>query len=203
MFGVLFASVAFRTFRDEDSFSEVLRRPLHLIKGMLTDPTKTFEAVRENTLGEAVLYFIAWTVIFILGSVALTELFGMDGGVYPILENLGDGSILGTVFTLMILLFLVVFLMVVVVWLINFACALFGARNGYDETAKSLIYGSTPGYILGWLPFLLLIPLAWSIVNQGIGFKVLHGLTTKRVISVTLSIIMISILFFVIYSVFF
>jgi len=191
-FGILCINSLSRAKRRGIPMGTAIRRPLRIVVGMLSHPFRTFEDTRENTLTDVLLYFVGFEVIVLGASVALIEVVGIDSGIYPVLDTFGVNSISGTVITLSILLLLGLILLIIGLWIINFSCWVFGGRGGYDETAKSVIYGSTPAYILGWIPFLLLIPSIWSLANQGVGFKRLHSLSTPRIIgTILLSILVI------------
>lgn len=194
--GIMFVNSAYRARKDHLDLGVALKRPFHMAWGMLVHPFRTFEETKMNTLGQAILYFMAWAVVFLGISVALIEFVGTTGGIYPVLEALGATSVSDTVIVLAFLLIAALVLVLIIVGLIYFICIVFGGKGGYDETAKVVIYGSTPGYLLGWIPFLLLIPGVWSLINQGIGFKELHRLTAIRIVGVVvLSIVAIFLLY--------
>jgi outer membrane protein assembly factor BamB len=198
--GIMFVNSAYRARKDHLDLGVALRRPFHMAWGMLVHPFRTFEEIKARTMGQAMLYFMAWTVVFLGASVALIEIVGTSGGIYPVLEDLSATSVLGTVIALAFLLVMALVLLLIIVGLINFICVILGGKGGYDETAKAVIYGSTPGYLLGWIPFLLLIPGAWSLINQGIGFKELHRLTAIRVVGVVVLSIVAVLLFYIFVS---
>jgi len=163
----------------ETSLAEMIGRPLRTMIGMLIRPGRTFEKSREGTLTQAIFYFIGGELVFVGASVLLEVTLRQQNIFLPFLNVMNAESVLGTFFALMILLILALILMSIILWLANFACRPFRPEGGYDETAKSILYGSTPAYLFGWMPFLLLIPAVWSLALQGMGFMKLHKMTAS------------------------
>ncbi len=44
-----------------------------------------------------------------------------------------------------------------------------GARKGIEQTMKSVFYGCTPNYLLGWIPLVNTIAAIWSFILTGMG----------------------------------
>ena len=44
-----------------------------------------------------------------------------------------------------------------------------GARKGIEQTMKSVFYGYTPNYLLGWIPLVNLIAAIWCFILTGMG----------------------------------
>ncbi|MEE9323311.1 MAG: hypothetical protein V3U72_02075 [Candidatus Aenigmarchaeota archaeon] len=44
-----------------------------------------------------------------------------------------------------------------------------GARKGIEQTMKSVFYGCTPNYLLGWIPILNIIAAIWCFILTGMG----------------------------------
>ncbi len=75
---------------------------------------------------------------------------------------------------------------------------LVGGRKGLEQTIKAVMYGSTPGLLLG-LPIIGFIAGIWSLVMEIIGIRQLHELTTgKAVLAVLIPIIIAVILAFIV-----
>jgi len=60
---------------------------------------------------------------------------------------------------------------------------LFGGKNGVGQTANAMMYGATPALILGWIPYVWVVGVAWSIVVQIIGVRQLHGIPMQRAVA--------------------
>ena len=64
---------------------------------------------------------------------------------------------------------------------------LLGGRkgHGYVQTVKALIYGATPGYLVGWVPLIgVLVGGIWAVVLTIIGLREMHGITAGRLAGV-------------------
>jgi hypothetical protein len=46
-----------------------------------------------------------------------------------------------------------------------------------------MMYGATPALILGWIPYVWVVGVAWSIVVQIIGVRQLHGIPMQRAVA--------------------
>jgi hypothetical protein len=57
-----------------------------------------------------------------------------------------------------------------------------GAKNGLEQTMKSVFYGATPMYLLGWIPFVGILASLWGLVLVGIGLMRLQNLSSGRAI---------------------
>lgn len=65
---------------------------------------------------------------------------------------------------------------------------IFGGREGIGETMKSMFYGWTPAYFLGWIPAVNFLTYLWSMALTGMGLINLQKMTPARAaISVIIS----------------
>ena len=48
---------------------------------------------------------------------------------------------------------------------------LFGGRKGYLQTVKALIYGSTPGLLISWIPVIGIIGALWTLILEILGIQ--------------------------------
>ena len=58
-----------------------------------------------------------------------------------------------------------------------------GGRKGVGQTIKSMVYGSTPFLLLGWIHFVGIIFLIWSMVVSIIGIRQLHEISMRRAVA--------------------
>ncbi len=58
-----------------------------------------------------------------------------------------------------------------------------GGKKELGQTIKSVMYGSTPLLVLGWIPFLGIAFIIWSIKVSIIGIRELHEVSTKRAVA--------------------
>jgi hypothetical protein len=168
------------------------------LRGFLGNPTTTFGAAKVDTLWDALKYALICLVIFgictglILG--ALVHLyFGIGEWLFADLPGyLGPaGSGYWLVVPIVIGLSIVsglLFIFIGGAWIHLWVYLLGGRRgHGYMRTVKALIYGATPGYLVGWVPFIgAFVGGFWALVLTIIGLRALHGITTGRVVAACL-----------------
>ncbi len=58
-----------------------------------------------------------------------------------------------------------------------------GGKKELGQTIKSMMYGSTPLLVLGWIPFLGVAFVIWSMRVSIIGIRQLHEVSTKRAVA--------------------
>ncbi|MEA2033714.1 MAG: YIP1 family protein [Euryarchaeota archaeon] len=155
------------------------------IRGFLWRPAETFEASKEETLGDAYVYYFTLLVFF---SVLLAAVIGI------VLANPAAQSILGMapdlellkIITLMsasgIILGGTVGVLIAGIWMHIWAYA-FGGRNGLEQTIKVLLYAATPLLVLGWVPVIgTVIGAIWSLLLLLTGLTQLQGMYSGRAI---------------------
>jgi hypothetical protein len=166
------------------------------IKGFLFSPSETFDASKEDTLGDALKYFVIILVIYavlsaIIAALAISMLSGMLGmfGVPAMPFGAAMGPALAVSVFIGLLVGGIVGIFIGGVWL-HLWVYLMSGRKGLVQTIKAVIYGDTPSLILGWIPILNVIAMIWSLIVGIIGVRQLHGLSTgKAVLAVILALL--------------
>jgi hypothetical protein len=159
------------------------------LKGLLMNPVETLQQLREEGLGDALTYFIIILVVYavlstIVSMAILSGVSALTGAAFPELGTWMPLIIFGTA---IIGGFIGIF--VGGAWL-HLWVYVFGGRNGYLQTIKSLMYGSTPVMLLGWIPVVSVIGAIWAFILQILGIRELHGITTMQaVVAVLIAII--------------
>jgi hypothetical protein len=159
------------------------------LKGLLMNPVETLQQLREEGLGDALTYFIIILVVYavlstIVSMAILSGVSALTGAAFPELGTWMPLIIFGTA---IIGGFIGIF--VGGAWL-HIWVYVFGGRNGYLQTIKSLMYGSTPVMLLGWIPVVSVIGAIWAFILQILGIRELHGITTgQAVVAVLIAII--------------
>ncbi len=152
-----------------------------LVQGFIMKPVETFQKVKGGSLGDAFVYYLILLVIdAILSSLVVLAIGisamsfyesipGMKGAV-PIIMFFGTliGGIIGV--------------FIGGAWLHIFVWAL-GGKNGYGQTVRAIMYGSTPGLPLGWIPLIAFIGAIWTIVLNILGIKELQEISTGRAVA--------------------
>ena len=179
------------------------------IKGFLFSPSETFDASRDDTLGDAFKYFVVILAIYavlvaIIVAVAFSLFAGMLGmfGVPAMPVGAAMGPLAAVGFFIAALVGGIIGVFISGLWL-HLWVYLVGGRNGIEQTIKAVMYGETPSLILGWIPIVNIIAGIWALIVGIIGVRQLHELSTgKAVLAVILAIIIPAIIIGVIWAAF-
>lgn len=159
------------------------------LKGLLMSPVETLRQLREEGLGDALTYFLIILVVYavlstIVGMAILSGVSALTGAAYP-----DSGTWMPLIIFGAAIIGGFIGIFVGGAWL-HLWVYVFGGRNGYLQTVKSLMYGSTPVMLLGWIPIVSVIGAIWAFILQILGIRELHGITTgQAVIAVLIAII--------------
>ncbi|MCX9009495.1 MAG: YIP1 family protein [Candidatus Methanoperedens sp.] len=160
---------------------------LEKVKGFLMEPSKTFDAVRDEPLEEAVKYYAIIAVIY---SALFALMFAFVGSLTGSMMGFGSlGTMMGAsvgigaavIFFVMFLVFAIAGAFIGGV-ILHIFVYIVGGRKGIAQTIKAGMYGSTPYLLLGWIPFIGFIAAIWSLVVEIVGIRQLHELTTGRAV---------------------
>jgi len=81
---------------------------------------------------------------------------------------------------------------------------LLGGRKDYFQTLKALIYGSTPGLLISWIPIIGFIGTLWTLILVTFGIQELQEMSTGRAVAaVILAIVIIMSIIILIAALFF
>jgi hypothetical protein len=160
-------------------------------KGFLGAPSNTFDDVGPEALGSALKYFTIWVVIYaILRTIVF---YTLERRVFQTLSDLlglSDAPLYlyhfdAVAFGLLAVLGAFAGLFIGGLWTHLFVRA-FGGRKGYRNTIKTFVYGYTPVFLFGWLPFVGMLFSIWALVLNIIGIRQLHEISTGRAIGAVL-----------------
>jgi hypothetical protein len=173
---------------------------LEKVKGLLLEPSKTFDSLKDETLGEAIKYYAiiaaVYSALFALVFAFAGSLFGSMMGYRNLGTMMGAGVGIGAA-----VFFFVMFMILAIAGafiggaILHIFVYIVGGRKGIVQTIKAGMYGSTPSLLLGWIPFVSIIVAIWSLIVEIIGVRQLHELTTGRaILAVLIPIILVIIL---------
>ncbi|MFZ2410377.1 MAG: Yip1 family protein [Candidatus Methanoperedens sp.] len=173
------------------------------VKGFLLEPKKTFESSKEDTMTEAMRYYMIILVIF-------SALFAfMSSLASALFDSMMGSRQFGMMFTTgaeveeatlifarswiagVLGIFILGFILHIFVYLM-------GGRNGIKQTLKAAMYAATPGLLFYWIPFYY-IAVVWSLVLFILGIRKFQEITTARAI---MALVIPIIILFVIAAVF-
>ena len=150
-------------------------------------PTETFRAARPDTLGEGLKYGLVWLVIFgLLAAIIFTAIWAMMsawlGAISPVALPAAPGIGLAGLIFIMVIAFGLISFIIGGAWQ-HLWVRVCGGMKGYTQTVKAIVYGATPGFVLGWIPFVGIIGAIWSIVVTILGLRELHEISTGRAVA--------------------
>ena len=165
------------------------------LKGFLFSPSETFDNSKDDTIGDAFKYFVVILMIYaliisVLVAVAFSLFASMLGMLRIPMMALGAavGPLFAVGFFILMLVSGIISVFIGGLWL-HIWVYLLGGREGVEQTIKALMYGVTPGYLLGWIPIVGIIGGIWSLIVEIIGIRQLHELSTgKAVLAVIIAI---------------
>jgi len=170
-------------------------------KGMLLDPTVTYQSLRDEVLGEALKYYAALLIVpavlsalyyilfVVVMDIALPVVYGIDTTSASLLSGVGIGVLVGIV--IYIGGFISLFIKGVVFHILG--VYIVGGRKGIKETIKALAYASTPALLLCWIPLINLLAAIWSTILFILGVRELHKFSTSRaVLAIIIPVIIIT-----------
>ena len=152
----------------------------------LTDPGKNFDAEKSTSLNEAFKHMLVLAIIAaVMGAVTAVFWTNFVTSFIPIgsLPPEAAGFLSAPfIFVMTLVAGYVGVIIVSVVWglWLHLWAYVLGAKSGLEQTMKSVFYGGTPNYLLGWIPLVNIIAMIWSWVLTGMGMVRFHGITGGR-----------------------
>ena len=170
------------------------------VKGFILEPSKTFDTTKEDTLEDALKYYVGITAIFSAISAVLSAfastLFGSIMGGFGMMVGASAG-IAGAISIFVILLILMVIWAFIGGAISHIFVYIVGGRKGIVKTIIALMYADTPYLLFGWIPIIGLILAIWSLVLSVLGIRQFQELTTGRaILAIFIPIIVIGIIVF-------
>jgi hypothetical protein len=154
------------------------------VKGFFLKPSATFQATRAESLSTAFQYYVVLLIIFsvllfIVIAVASTAIPAITSGLLPM--GFGAELSLYLVFSLFVIQLYGIFLSGL---LYHVFVILFGGTQGVVQTIKTVMYASTPHFILGWIPIISIVGAVWTLILIIIGIRENQEMTLGRSILV-------------------
>jgi hypothetical protein len=160
-------------------------KPIEKIKGFLLKPVETLQNSRGDDVVSGMVYFAVLLIFYGILS-GIISAAGIMKTPIPSMLNLGLGV------ADPVIVFFTVFFSVIIAWLFlilvwglwfHVFVYLVGGRKGVWNTEKAVIYGSTPFFLIGWIPIIgPVIGGLWAIVLQILGIRELQEISTTKAI---------------------
>lgn len=169
------------------------------IKGFLFNPVEIFRNSRTDETRAVVSYF-GVLLLFLAGLYAALEfvlfffiylLSTASANTQTMSSGAPEYTPLAMVFIVPLAAFIGILIMVSVLMLIfsfwtHLWVYLLGGRKGFFQTLHALLYSTTPGLLLGWIPLVGMFASLWSLVLMFFGIRELQELDDGRTIGVIL-----------------
>ncbi len=169
--------------------------PLNLVekvKGFLMNPVESFRKARGDSLGETFQYFIILLVIYaILATLVAWAVGSAVQGLMPGFPGMGTMAL--PIVFVGIIVFGIIGAFIGGAWL-HLWVYILGGRKGIEQTIKTVMYGLTPMYIIGWIPIISILGAIWSFILYIIGIRETQEISTGRAIAAVVIAIIIPIL---------
>ena len=160
------------------------------VKGFIAKPMETFQDIKEETMNSALKYFVVWIIIYgVLFGIVYTMFYSTLFGDFLEKPEEMFGGVTGITFLVLMIIMVIVGELIGIfiggAWL-HLWVRIFGGKKGYHQTIKAMIYGNTPNYLFGWIPFISFISGIWSLILIIFGIKELHEISTGKAAAATI-----------------
>jgi len=169
------------------------------VRGFIVSPGESFQAARTDGTDVAVPYLIALLLIH----AAMTAIITLVGiSVMGMLSPMMPRFAMPVVIFFGVLIGGAICTIIFSLWL-HLWVHLLGGKKGIFETAKAVIYGMTPGMLLGWIPFIGFLFCLWSIVLQIIGIRELQEISSGKALVAMIIAVMVPLIVLVLLAMYF
>lgn len=174
-----------------------IRGLINKITDVLTNPETFFENIKKETgIKSAFVYLVILSLFSTILGFIIGQLF--QGYSYDLISKLFGTAIPQPQYTTAILLSLT-FLAYGWGLLSSFIAAgilhvwilIFRGKENYSKTYQLYVYSSTPGFIIGWIPFINYLAWIYSMILLIIGTQKVHGISkTKSILMYVIPVIL-------------
>jgi len=173
------------------------------LKGFLMAPSETFKASKGDTLGAAFQYYtillVIWTILAAIVAALMSHIAFQDAlirlsntGILGGLMAKSLANFSGFVTTMAVTAVYVFFLIALVgVFISGFLWHVFvllfaGGNKDIVQSIKTVMYASTPFFLLGWIPYIAIIGIIWYFVLLILGFAEMDEITIGQSVLVVI-----------------
>jgi hypothetical protein len=156
------------------------------VKGFLFSPGEAFQKAKADETGNVFTYF---AILVVINAVLSAVISAIWTSMTPMYAHLLGGAAVPILVFFIALVAEFIITLVFGAWLHLWVYVL-GGRKGIMQSIKSVIYGSTPRLLLGWIPFIGIIFLIWSLILWVLGVRDLQEMSTgKAILAVAIAVI--------------
>lgn len=155
------------------------------VKGFILDPVGTF---RESGTDEPKAVFSYFGMLLLFNAI-LSAVIAVSGiTAVPAFSGISSGPVHPVQVFLMMLIGGCIGTLIFAAWL-HLWVRVFGGKRGIMQTITAVIYGSTPGMVFGWIPFISFLFLLWTLVLCIFGIQELQELSPlKAIVAVAIAV---------------
>jgi hypothetical protein len=153
------------------------------VKGFILDPVETFRRSGTDTPAAVFTYLGVLLLINAILSALVAAAVGFGS------TNTPAGMSAPVMVFFLVLIGGFILSLIGAAW-IHLWVYLLGGRRGFLQTLAAVIYGGTPGQLLGWIPLIGIISSLWSLALVVLGIRELQALgTAKAILAVAIAVI--------------
>ena len=169
------------------------------IKGFIVSPVASFRNSRTDETNVVAPYLVA----LLLVHAVLTAVIAFIGiSTMGMFTHMMPGFAMPVVIFFCVLIGGALMTALFSVWL-HLWVYIMGGRKGIMQTAKAVIYGMTPGMLLGWIPLAGFLFCLWSIVLQIIGVRELQEISSGRALLALIIAVMVPLILLILLAMYF
>lgn len=147
--------------------------------GFILDPITSFKNERKTTMRRAIIFGLIYLLIPALLVTVVKFYFFRN-------QLVAFGTLIvivsGFMYMIKYYFFGIIGLALAISW-VHLWAYVFGAK-GFTNTTKAVLFGLSPFFLLGWIPFFNYFTYLWSAILCGIGLITLHKLSVRKSIYV-------------------
>jgi hypothetical protein len=151
------------------------------VVGILFHPAETFRRLQDEPIGNA---FVDYGTLLVIYAVISSLVSWVGISLIPSLEPFGRGFGFFTAASIPFLVIgtVVLFILGLLIGgaILHLFVYIVGGRKGVEQTLKAVMYGSTPVFVLGWIPILGFLAVLYAIVLEILAVSELHEISTGR-----------------------
>jgi hypothetical protein len=165
------------------------------VVGILFHPEETFRLLRDESVGDAFVgYGILLVIYAVLSSLISQAEILLFFSLNPFLNSFW--RIPAASFPLLVIGTIVLFILGLVIGgaILHLFVYLVGGRKGLEQTLKSVMYSSTPIFVLGWIPIVGFLAALYALFLEILAVRELHQISTGRAVLAVLLLLLILII---------
>jgi hypothetical protein len=179
---------------------------INKITDVLTNPETFFENIKKETgVKSAFVYLVILSLFSTILGFIIGQLF--EGYSYDLISKLFGTAIPQPQYTTLILISLTflaygwgLLSSFITAGILHVWILIFRGKETYSKTYQLFVYSSTPGFIIGWIPFISYLAWIYSMILLIIGTQKMHGISkTKSILMYVIPTVLMILFFLVIF----